>query len=137
MKNFLRKFPYWYLVAIPVLTFCLGVASNQVVLVANHGKFPVMINEVTQEKFCTPSPDINPASIPRNACEKGGQFMDETHSVMGENSHLKVLSDIFPLGKQVYSIGDGFIFLGDWMLSFGPAMWLGLTIRKLAARKED
>lgn len=134
--KFLRRFPYWYLIAIPLLMFSMGVASNQLVLVANHGKFPVMINEVTQEEMCTADVDIDPDSIPSNACDKGGQFLDGTHSIMGPNSHLKILSDIFPLGGAVFSIGDAFIFLGEWLLSFTPAMWLALTIRKMFVKEE-
>ena len=61
---------------------------------------------------------------------KGGEMIDKTHSVMGPNSHLKALADIFPLGS-IYSIGDGFIALGEWLMSFCPYMWLALVIRKV------
>jgi hypothetical protein len=141
--KYLRRFPYWYLLVIPVLLFGLGLASNQAVLVANHGKFPVMMNASWMNKFCSMpvAPDTDDeedlasyrdyvASIPSSSCRKGGEMIDQTHSVMGPNSHLKVLSDIFPLGS-IYSIGDGLLYLGLWLLDFTPFMWLALTLRKL------
>ena len=131
--KFLRKFPYWYLLAIPVLLFGLGIMSNQAVLVANHGKFPVMMNAAWMDKYCSLK-QADPeeiADIPAIACAKGGEMIDEVHSVMGPNSHLKVLADIFPLGRAIYSIGDGFIYLGDWLMSFAPIAWLALVLRKL------
>jgi hypothetical protein len=141
--KYLRKFPYWYLLVIPILLFGLGVASNQAVLVANHGKFPVMLNASWMSKMCTipPAPDTDDeetlaeykaavAAIPASSCRKGGEMIDRTHSVMGPNSHLKALSDIFPL-DGIYSIGDGMIYLGEWLLEYTPLMWLALALRKL------
>jgi Family of unknown function (DUF5317) len=128
----LRKFPYWYLIAIPALLFCLGVVSNQSVLVANHGKFPVMLSKGMYYKYCTPDDPEEAVNVPAISCIKGGEMIDETHSVMGPNSHLKALSDIVPIGSTIYSIGDGLLELGLWLLSFTPIAWLFLTIRKLA-----
>jgi len=130
----LRKFPYWYLIAIPVLSIFLGSASNQAVKVANHGKFPVMINQSFYSEFCVIPPDADPelvATIPASSCYKGGDMLDKEHSIMGPNSHLKALADIFPLGDSIYSVGDGFINFGEWMLTFSPLAWLFLTVRKL------
>ena len=132
--KYLRRFPYWYLILIPVLLFGLGVASNQAVLIANHGKFPVMMNPSWMAAKCSTAgmdPD-DVASMPTSWCGKGGDMIDRTHSVMGSNSHLKVLADIFPIGS-IYSIGDGLLALGEWLLTFCPFMWLALTIRKLYA----
>lgn len=135
----LRKFPYWYLIAIPVLMFVLGAASNQAVLIANHGKFPVMMNEAEVSLACAPPSEdkesqkfsIFNSSVP--SCTKGGQFLDRTHSIMGPNSHLKALADIFDLGEAVFSLGDFSIMLGTFLLKFTPLAWLFLTIRKLAS----
>lgn len=138
--KFLRKFPYWYLLAIPILLICMGVASNQAVLVANHGKFPVMLNATWMDKMCSlpvantedETYDREVARIPASSCKRGGEMIDDVHSVMGPNSHLKVLADIFPVDREnIYSIGDGFIYLGSWLMSFAPIAWLALTIRKL------
>jgi len=131
--KFLRRFPYWYLIAVPILLICLGIGSNQAVLVANHGKFPVMANAAWVDMYCS-AKDADPeelASTPPSSCVNGGEMLDETHSIMGPNSHLKVLADIFPLGHAIYSIGDGLLYLGFWLFSFSPYMWLALTIRKL------
>jgi len=131
----LQKLPYWYLLVVPILLFCLGVASNQAVLIANHGKFPVMLNAIQYERHCSLQglePD-DIALMPADACAKGGQMIDPAHSVMGPNSNLKLLSDIFPIGRNIYSLGDGLLYLGDWLLSFTPYMWLALVIRKLYA----
>lgn len=131
--KFLRKFPYWYLIVVPVLLFCLGVVSNQSVLIANHGKFPVMLNPAWMATQCAPidKDDEEYAVIPAASCKKGGEMIDMTHSVMGPNSHLKALGDIIPLGRNIYSIGDGLLYLGDWLLSFMPFMWVALVLRKL------
>jgi len=129
--KFLRKFPYWYLIAIPVLLYCLGAASNQAVFVANHGKFPVAMNATWMSDKCSIDEDENPDHIPASSCKKGGEMIDARHSVMGPNSHLKVLSDIFNFGSHIYSIGDGLLQLGEWLLTFCPFMWVALTIRKL------
>jgi hypothetical protein len=130
--KYLRRFPYWYLLLIPALLFGLGVASNQAVLVANHGKFPVMMNASWMDMKCS-TRGMDPdeiAAAPSEWCGKGGEMIDRTHSVMGPNSHLKVLADIFPLGN-IYSIGDGLLYLGGWLLEYTPIMWLALVLRKL------
>ncbi len=128
----LRKFPYWWLIVLPLLLTGLGIASNQSVLIANHGKFPVMMSEGNMAKYCTADTADDVALAPAVSCLRGGQMIDEVHSVMGSNSHLKALSDIIPLGQAIYSVGDGLITLGFWLLSFTPIAWLFLTIRKLA-----
>src|SRR5208282_614182 len=131
--KFLRKFPYWYLLAVPILLYCLGVSSNQIVLVANHGKFPVMMNASWMDMKCSTA-GMDPEDVeamPSSWCGKGGEMLDETHSVMGPNSHLKALADILPIGHAIYSIGDSLLYLGAWLLSFTPYMWLALTVRKL------
>jgi Family of unknown function (DUF5317) len=128
--KFLRKFPYWYLIAVPVLLFGLGMASNEAVFITNHGKFPVMMNEAQYSRNCTASEETKGA--PPSACVNGGQMLDYRHSIMGPNTHMKVLADIFPIAGFTYSIGDGFLAASEWLFSFTPYMWLILTIRKLA-----
>jgi hypothetical protein len=130
--KYLRRFPYWYLLAIPVLLVCLGMASNQAVFLANAGKFPVRMNPTWMDLKCS-TKGMDPADVdalPSSWCGKGGQMLDQRHSIMGPNSNLKFLADIFNFGGM-YSIGDGFIALGEWLLTFTPFMWLALVIRKL------
>jgi hypothetical protein len=51
--------------------------------------------------------------------------------VQGDNSHLTAMADIWDLGDHIYSVGDGAIMLGDWLLTFTPFMWLALILKKL------
>ena len=127
------KFPYWYLLVIPILLYSLGVVSNQVVLIANHGKFPVLLNEAKLTKFC-PSPDEIDPKYRKIACASdgsGGKYIDLTHVVMDDTSRLKLLSDVIDLHSEIVSIGDVLIFLGDFLGGILPVMWLGLILRKL------
>jgi len=143
----LRRVPYWYLVAIPILLVLLGAASNQAVLVANWGKFPVMVNEFqtaemrdVQKRACSPQEqreefssfdtEVSPACT---ALKDNGQFVDEIHSFMGHNSRLKFLADYINLKDKIASPGDLLIALGSWLWSFTPIMWLGLVLRKFLA----
>ena len=50
MFKFLRKTALW-IVALPLLCFILGAASNQAVPIANHDKFPVMWNDYKINKY--------------------------------------------------------------------------------------
>src|SRR5208282_956929 len=130
--KYLRRFPYWYLLVVPVLLWALGAASNQAVFLANAGKFPVRMNAAWMDAKCS-TKGLDPdeiEAIPASHCAKGGQMIDQRHSIMGPNSNLKFLADIFNFGGM-YSIGDGLLTLGGWLLSFTPIMWIGLALRKL------
>lgn len=132
MKEFLRK-TCLYLLAIPVLLTVLGTASNQVVLFANHDKFPVMMNDAGVKRYTAEveaaksDPEVDPASIPD--VEDG--MMDQTHCFMTNKTHLNFLADIFDLGTAYYSVGDGLLFLGDWTWKFMPFVWGFAVVRKL------
>lgn len=133
--KFLRKFPYWQLLAIPVLLFGLGAGSNQIVLVANHGTFPVMVNKVDIVKMCHDASDVPPV-LQGIACTtdgKGGEYLDPVHVIMTPESRLKPLADIFNLGDGIYSIGDFLLMLSFGMVPFAPIAWLVLTLRRLAS----
>jgi hypothetical protein len=157
MFKTLSKVPYWYLIAIPLLSIGLGAASNQAVLVANWDKFPVMLNnEQIAEKCQPPAPPENifqllnpivpirklnhstslfearPAHFDAQACAAGGDFFDgdDVHVIMHKQSKLKWLADVFNFGGDIYSIGDGGIELGSWLLSWTPIAWLALIVRK-------
>lgn len=133
--------------AIPVLLFVAGVLSNQVVLVANWGKFPVMVNHrqlqtilrnqaeansdeesrlgfiVPKEspKFDVLDTEVNPKDI---QVDSDG-MIDDVHCVMGHNSRLKFLADWINLGN-IWSPGDMLIELGELMALFG--IWVYGTI---------
>lgn len=147
----LFKLPYWYIIAIPLLLTFMGAASNQAVLIANHDKFPVMINEEKLQKFCQPEDVGNSfaAAIAKAlgmshetarvaapdpfTCSNGGEFLDDTHVIMTSKSNLRPLADVFDLHAGIYSIGDFSLMLGDWSWGWATIAWLALAVRKLFA----
>lgn len=114
MLSFLRK-TYLYVLALPVLFIFLGAASNQAVLIANHGKFPVMVN----------------AARAAASGLKPGDVIDGEHSVMAHDDKLKPLADIFDFHDGVYSVGDELIELGEWSWGFAPYLWGFAVVKKL------
>lgn len=119
----LKRIPYWYLIVIPVLLIVLGAASNQLVLIANGGRFPVLLNAAQIGFFMQDSGKV----------VDGISYLDEVHTVMRPEDHLRVLADIINLGRAgVMSIGDLFIELGQFFWNFTPFMWLALAVRKLS-----
>lgn len=145
----LRKLPYVYLLVLPLLFIFFGTCSNQAVLVANWGKFPVMVNKLQLEEMQQPLKEIDISSLfaPDGSIHsfsilntrvltnrrnlRGTQFLDDVHSIMGHNSRLKFLADYINLGDAIYSPGDMFIYLGEWLFGYTAIMWLGLALRRL------
>ena len=136
----LKKLPYWYLIAIPLLLTFMGAASNQAVLIANGDTFPVMVNAEKIQKWCAPVEDADPLAAiihaithqpapDLNSCAGGGVFLDGVHTIMQPKDHLKFLADIFDLGS-IYSIGDFGIILGRWMWDWSLSAWVVLVLRK-------
>jgi hypothetical protein len=116
MVRFLRVTLLWVLLLPPTATF-LGAASNQLVLIANHDKFPVMLNETSRAGF---EPDAN-------------GMIDREHCVMTSETHLNFLADIFDFKDGLYSIGDLLLMLGEWLGAFCPFVWVALVIERLNA----
>jgi hypothetical protein len=133
MFSFLRKTSL-YIFAIPVLLFGLGAASNQVVLQANHDRFPVLVNETKVREFNSEKVELGPMSItvvkPANVDSDGVVMIDDTHCVMTSETHLNFLADVFDLGN-IYSIGDFLLMLGEWLMGFAPFIFLFDVTRKL------
>jgi hypothetical protein len=139
-----------YLLAIPVLTFALGLLSNQAVLVANHDKFPVMYNEykvnayrlglerdlkTCQELTADDSPDAPPTDVCDPivfdlAALKFG-YLDDTHVIMTSKTHLNFLADWIDLRSAVYSIGDALLELGEYGFGFMFPLFVFDVVRKL------
>lgn len=104
---------YLYVIAAPLLVYALGMACNQAVEVVNGGLMPVV---------CNPSvcgPDLTP-----------GRIMDGRHVIAGPDSRLMALADIWNM-NNIYSAGDGFLYLGEWMWTFCPYLWAYAVIRRL------
>ena len=151
------RIPYWQIIAVPILLIVGGVLSNQVVLIANGDKFPVLVNDKKYERMLERQAEEDDAEqavrhfvtldglvkIPlstisiRDAVRADEDGMiDYTHSRMGHNSHLRALADIWDLGN-IYSVGDGGIIFGSWLWNFAPLAWLVLVIRKLIAEAQN
>jgi hypothetical protein len=142
MINWLKKTALW-IVAIPVLCWVLGAASNQVVLVANHDRFPVMVNDykVTQlaiemETVANSDSDRAPdAALALEALQKEG-FLDHTHVVMTKHTHLNFLADWIGVGG-VYSIGDLLLGAGEQGLDPALLIWITVVIGRLRKREDS
>jgi hypothetical protein len=111
---FLRYTALWILLLPPAFHF-VGAASNQLVLIANHDKFPVMENDWRASNETVLNGIIDP----------GG------HCLMTSDTHLNFLADIFDFHDGIYSIGDLMLMTGDWLDSFCIYVWLALIIKKL------
>jgi hypothetical protein len=140
MFKFLRKTSL-YILAIPVLIFGLGCLSNQIVLWANHDKFPVMWNtykvaaEATDLAEATRSKDkdvAKQAAFDLEALLSLG-YIDDTHVVMTSKTHLNFLADVVDLKSATYSVGDGLLILGEWLMTLSPFIFFFEVNRKLRA----
>ena len=134
MWNFFKRTSL-YILAIPVLFTFLGAASNQLVLVANHDSFPVMLNDkklrdMTKKdeeqfikvQFLAPTPAYEANDV---------VMLDDVHCNMTSETHLNFLADIFDLKDAIYSIGDFMLMLGEWLGSFTFAIFVFDVARKL------
>ena len=132
--SFFRVTFLWILL-LPVAFIFVGAASNQVVLIANHDKFPVMLNATKLNKFLVRSSETDESQ--HKTVQHFGYFsavsdgmIDDVHCVMTSETHLNFLADIFDLGS-IYSIGDGLLELGEWLGGFCQFVWLAIVILKL------
>jgi len=106
VRQFLRITRVWIL-AIPLLIGVAGAASNQLVLIANHDKFPVMLNEHKRAAY---EPDSN-------------GMLDDEHVVMTSATHLNFLADYLDFKSEIESPGDLLLELADYLTPFAPLVW--------------
>jgi hypothetical protein len=106
----------WILLA-PPAAYIFGAALNQSVIIANHGKFPVMMNPTAAADA---QPDAN-------------GMLDGVHCLMTNDTRFNALADIINRGDGICSIGDLFITLGEWMWAFCPFVWGALVAQRLLA----
>jgi hypothetical protein len=112
MKRFLRATLLW-IVALPWAIYGLGIASNQVVLIANGGSFPVLASDLHFDVL----------------------QKDDEHIRMTTKTHLNALADIFLIhGVGVESVGDALQDLAEWLWSFAPFVWIGALGHKIASK---
>jgi hypothetical protein len=128
--NFLRKTSL-YILAVPVLFTFLGAASNQAVIIANHDRFPVMVNDVKLEEMTAPkAPTVLNLFVPAPVLKMDGAVMlDDTHCNMTAETHLNALADIFDMKDAIYSIG--------WLWAFAPPLFVFDVTRKLRERRSE
>ena len=129
VRRFLCSSFLWILLA-PYIVTGLGAASNQVVLIANHDKFPVMVNAVKLDEFSGPKIDIVTVLTGTPSAETDATYIDDVHIVMTSDTHLNALADIFDFHSAIYSIGDFGLMLGEWMSGFCPFVFLALVFNK-------
>lgn len=131
MFKFLRKTALWILL-LPFATFGLGAASNQLVLIANHDKFPVMVNQAKIDHYNSEIAAAVAAGEPApDPIDPNGGMIDDTHCVMTNKTHLNFLADVFDFHSAIYSVGDGLLYFGDWLMGFSPFLWGFAVIQKL------
>ena len=126
MFSFLRKTLLWLLLA-PYAVWGLGLASNQAVLIANHDKFPVMVNPV---KLAL---SIPPAFAPITLSTG---MLDDTHCIMTPSTHLNFLSDIFDNGQDTVSVGDLLLWAGEDLKGYCLLTWILLMSARAARQPE-
>jgi hypothetical protein len=138
MWKFLRKTALW-IVLTPLAITYLGAGLNQLVLNANHDKFPVEVNTVKEKIFVAKAT----AEWKDEAAELGidgtlpAGMIDDTHCIMTKDTHLNWLADVFDLrGDGIYSIGDGLITIGVWLQGFMWYVWVFEVSRRALTVKE-
>jgi hypothetical protein len=143
MKKFLKllRASCLSILLLPYGIFGLGVLSNQAVLIANHDKFPVMLNARKLDKILNQDElagleailGIKPKAPIAKIADPDG-MIDDTHCQMTSKTHLNALADVFDLGS-IYSIGDFTLYLGEWLMTWTPFVWGYAVIRKLYAQE--
>jgi hypothetical protein len=118
LRSFFCKSFLWVLLA-PWVATGLGWTSNQTVLIANHDRFPVMINPIK-------------LAVALRGMEPLDGMIDGQHCIMTSKTHLNILADIIVVGGLgTISVGDGLLFLGEWLSSFCIYIWGVLILKKL------
>ena len=138
-RKLLRSSCLWILLT-PYIVLGLGAASNQAVLIANHDKFPVMLNARKLDKILSSSAEADLLTIlvikpkPFLPAPDPDGMIGDVHCVMTKSTHLNALADVFDLGS-IYSIGDFGLYLGQWLMTWMPFVW-GATLIGNCYRKE-
>lgn len=137
MKRLLSflQITYLWILLLPIALGFLGASSNQLVLIANHDKFPVMLSDAKIEKLNAPQPSqespFAPGGIQISKYSNADVMIDEVHCVMTSKTHLNFLADIFDFKDAIYSIGDLLLEAGSSLWTFCPFVWGAFVIRKL------
>lgn len=103
-----------YILLAPFAITMTGAGMNQVVLYANGGKFPVMMNERIAH---------------RQEIQYG--LMDDIHCLMTDRTHLNFLADYINLHVVIMSPGDVLIELGEMIAAYSLVVWGTLVTLEL------
>jgi Family of unknown function (DUF5317) len=107
-------FPYWYYLFLPTALYYFGWGLNILATTVNRGTMPVHFSQQYWDMWA-----LAGASI------KGGDLVDDVHSVMKHSDHLKFLADWIQIrGIGTASIGDFFIYLGSTLQLPGLAAYI-------------
>ncbi len=140
LLQFLRKTALWIVLA-PLAVTYTGAGLNQLVLSANHDTFPVEVNTLKEKIFVAKATlawkqqmeEAQEAGVDIGPLPAG--YIDDVHVVMTKHTHLNFLADVFDMHDAIYSVGDGFIYLGEWLFGFAPFIWIFESIRRLSAKQ--
>jgi hypothetical protein len=103
----LLSFTRLWILTVPLTLTLVGAGMNQAVLIANHDKFPVMLNERKTDHI---EPD------------EWGIIDNNDHCIMTSKTHLNFLADYLDFGS-IYSPGDLLLILADYLSPFAPFVW--------------
>lgn len=120
----IREALLWILL-LPFAVSFIGAASNQLVLIANHDKFPVMMNVVKTKEWAPNAVKLDDGTI----------MLDDVHELASDKTHLNYLADIFDFKAHIYSIGDILLEFGNWLSTFCPFVWGALLINKVINKR--
>jgi hypothetical protein len=126
MKKFLvfARASFLWLLLLPFALQYGGAASNQLVLIANHDTFPVMVNQIKLQSVLANDP-----KAPEETPLPDG-MLDDVHCVMTSDTHLNFLADIFDLHDATYSIGDFLLIAGEQSEQACIFLWIVLALYK-------
>lgn len=145
MLKFIRASFLWVLLLPYAFTY-VGAASNQLVLIANNDKFPVMQNEADIARFhainaekikileAMEDEDDKPKArvmIAVIQAQDAAGLLDDRHCIATSKTHLNFLGDVFDLHDAIYSIGDFMLGIGDDITTMCIVLWVVLAAKKL------
>lgn len=126
LVSFLRVTRLW-IVTVPILISFLGAASNQAVLIANHDRFPVMVNHRAVAAHSDSDTD-------ESGPDADG-MLDDVHCLMTAQTRLNWLADIFDFKTAIMSPGDLLLDLGSYLMDYAPFAWVLLMIGDALRRR--
>lgn len=143
MKKLLT-FAYLWILALPLFLGFAGAASNQLVLAANHDKFPVMVNarklrefEQAQEQPVRAIEHLFGVDDPPQAQNDPDGMLDDVHCVMTKDTHLNFLADWIDLKDATYSPGDLLLEAGDYTGQYSFWVWFALILAEIKRKNAD